>query len=166
MDRPERAAWLALLYRACEQNHHTGIASHLDDLGSYPGEISLATLEASRIFSDLDWQLVSLLIDRREHVIATAQLLLSEGDGLRAEALLQALGDPSPPEAGWAACFGGERWESVRQAMAGLAQGGLTMSMDAVEELAVAAYKQLTGRSYEDYLDEYEAYLLPESADA
>jgi hypothetical protein len=166
MHRPERTAWLALLYRACERNQHIGVLSHLDDLDSCPGEISLATLEAAQVFSDLDWQLVSLLIDKPEHAVVIAELLLLEGDALRSEALLHAPGDPSPPEEAWAARFAGSRWQEVRRAIATLVGDGLTASMEAVEELAMTAYRQLTGNSYEDYLDDYEEYLFPEYADA
>jgi hypothetical protein len=163
MYRPERAAQLALLYRACEQNHHTGVLSHLDDLDSCPGEISLATLEAAHIFSDLDWQLVLVLIERPDDVVATAELLLLEDDVLRSEAFLHASDIPSPPEAAWAARFAASRWQDVRQAMTVLVRDGVTAGMDAVEELAVAAYAELTGRSYRDYTDEY---LFLEYADA
>jgi hypothetical protein len=165
MYRAERAAWFALLYRACEYNHHTGVESHLDDLGSCPGEISLATLEASRLFTDVDWQLVSLLIDTPEGVLELAERLLLAGDAFRAEALLHASDNPSPPERAWATRFAGSRWLDVRQAMTGLISDGVTASMDDVEELAVAVYRQTTGGSYEDYWDECDEDLLPECAD-
>jgi hypothetical protein len=85
---------------------------------------------------------------------------------IRELTLLHASDIPSPPEAPWAAPFAVPRWDDVRHAMAVLVADGVTASMDAVEEVAVAAYQQLTGSSYEDYLGEFEEYLFPDYADA
>jgi hypothetical protein len=166
MYAPARVAALAVLYRACQLNHHRGPESVLEDLSSCSGEVSLATLEASRAFKRVDWEIVAVL-DRPEHVLATARALLQQDDPLRAEAMMHAL----PPHGRrsrkqWAASFVGRRWHKVERAMRELEAEGVAASRDDVESVAVNVYRTLTGKSYEDYMDEYEDLLLAERADA
>lgn len=160
MHRPDQVAWLALMYRSCERAHHTAFLSHLDDLDSFPGEISLATLEAARVFTDADWALVGNLIDHPENVLATSAELTLRDDSLRAEALLHAV-DQETRNA-WAGFYRGSRWREVEHAMQQLETAGLAANRDDVEEVAVAAYKMLTGRTHEEYMDEFAVFLFPE----
>jgi hypothetical protein len=106
---------LELVYREHHNERHTGLMSVLDDLASFPGEISFATLMGSAALTELDWELVADL-ERPGHLLAIAWAV-NEDDPRRAEALLHAL----PPNGvrsydAWAAEFNA-RWSDVRAAM-------------------------------------------------
>jgi hypothetical protein len=162
MDSERRVALLSLLYRTCHVNRHSNAQSIEDDFGSCPGEVSLATLEASRSFTWKDWRIVALL-DQPEHVLAAARTLATDGDPARAEALMHAL----PPHGRyswkpWAEQYSGKRWRAVECAMRELEAEGITASRDDVESVAVYAYRALTGGTHEDYMDEYADSLFRE----
>lgn len=150
---PEKVAALALVYRACHLNQHSGPDSVLVDIECCPGEISLATLAGSQL-DEVDWRLIAVL-ETPKRLLAVARVV-AQHDQLRAEALMHAL----PPggrrsRRQWAAAFAGRRWRQVERAMRALRADGVTLSRDDVEGLALAAYTAGTGKTHNNYMDEY-----------
>jgi hypothetical protein len=154
---PEHIAVLALMYRTCDRQHHTAKICHLEDIEADPGEVSMATLQAGQQFGDLDWLIVEVLIEHPSRAADLAELLSHAGHRTRAEAVLHAT--TSYVGSDWAKPYIHKRWWKVEREVKRLIYEGFTASRDEVEEVAIAAFKQITGRSYEDYMDEFEPEL-------
>lgn len=161
MHSPHDAARLALLYRTAHNNHHVDANSLLEDFECNRNEVSLAAMHASSTLLRLDWQILSVL-DHPERIADMAEHLVGEDEPLRAEALMHASLDFIPRrDKAWSAPFAGSRWGRVAVAMRVLEDEGFTATRRDVEALAVAVYKAVTGKTFDDYLDEYEDTLYP-----
>src|SRR5215831_1849448 len=120
-------AWLALLYRTAQRDCLRDASQPLYVLESDAGHVTLALLEMTRRFSDVDWTLVRILIDKPDRIPEAAKTL-AEWDLLRTEALLHAAEDKSwTSYAGhvWAEPFFRQRWWAVERAMRKLVDSGL-----------------------------------------
>jgi hypothetical protein len=160
----DEVAWLALLYRTCDRGHYTNPHGPMEDLECNSGEISIAMLEALSKFSDLDWEIVGILIDFEHLVPVAAEELAAAGASvsayrLRAEALLHAATDKDPHAyvgQAWAEAFLQKRWWAVEQNMRGLVEQGLTARRDEINQVVLAAYQSVTGSTVQEYLDDWE----------
>ena len=162
MDAPKNVARLALMLRVAYTERHRGPAGVEDDIESEPGRISLAVLEAGRSFNETDWKLADLSAQPAV-VLRVARTLVEFSDETRAEALLHCHQWRSRRP--WCAPFSEHRrWAAVEKAIRKLEGEGFTASRDDVEVTAVRAYRELTGKSHEQYLDEFVHF--PESVDA
>lgn len=151
MDRVEDVALLALLYREHYRARHTCPDDLFVDFECCRGEVSLATLVGSHVLQPLDWFVI-----RSMHRPESLSDLAARLDPLRAEALLHVWpAEAPPPEGEWTLPFGADRWNAVVQAMEGFRAEGLTASRDDVELVASSVYGAVTGRTYDDYLNEY-----------
>src|SRR5476651_2273314 len=129
MKDPRQVAALALMYRAAYRTRHSRPSSVDDDYEICPGEVSLAALEASRLFTPLDWEIA--VVDEADLILAVAERLVNRADGLRAEALLHA--HWRHPRGTWSGSFLGRRWHEVERAIRGLESDGLSATRDEVE---------------------------------
>jgi hypothetical protein len=155
-------ALYALAYREAYK-HHCWAGEHLIELyDCAPGDVSLATLLGSQLLNRQDSELLCQL-DEADDFMRLARKIVRR-DPFRAEVLLHAC----PPHGRrsrrpWAAALVA-RWDDVRRARLALRDEGLTATRDDVEELAVAAYSALTGKTHSDYLDECEDQMFLEYA--
>jgi hypothetical protein len=151
MDGVEDVALLALLYRAHYRARHTGPDSLLEDFESCPGEVSLATMTGSHTLREVDWFALRVMHDPKELNRIAAEL-----DQQRAEALLHVWPvDAPPPDGVWTLPYGADRWDAVEAAMRRMQSAGFAASRDDVECIASSVYTAVTGKTYEDYLNEY-----------
>jgi hypothetical protein len=162
MNEITRVALFALVYREAHKTRAQSSENLLEDVDVCSGEVSLATLLGSCYLTEEDWVLLNQL-QGPDDFLPLARRIVHE-DPFRAEVLLHAC----PPHgrrsnSGWAASLVA-RWDAVAAARVALRDEGLTATRDDLDELAVGAYKTVTGKTHADYLDEYEDILFPEYA--
>lgn len=134
-----KVALLALAYRELARPYEGG---SVDDMSL------LVKMAAEALDSDYELQLAEIMEhpDRRLPLIID----LFEVDPLRAEALVHAF----PPADGWP-LTDPVRWNAVEETMVWLESEGLTTKPSTVNEIALAAYVQATGRSLRKVTDEW-----------
>jgi hypothetical protein len=155
MEPAEKVALLALIYRACYLNRHSGPDSALEDIETCPGEVSLATLYGTHRLTEPDWQIMRALGDDASFMMVARAV--AEHDPVRAEALLHAASSGGePPAREWAYPLGGQRWHEVERAMEAREADGFTLSRDDVDSIAVSAYAAATGMTRTEVRDEFD----------
>jgi hypothetical protein len=163
VDEIVRVALYALVYREVYKARHRCMDDVLDDIETCPSEVSLALLIGSQYLEDADWAVLHQLQKESDFVQVARQI--AREDPFGAEVLLHAC----PPNGrrskrAWAAKLV-ERWDSVAAARRALRDEGLTASRADIEAVAVAAYEAATGKTHEEYLNEYDDQMFPEYDD-
>lgn len=138
-----RVALLALLLREAANNHHTAPESLTDDMASYPGFLSLATLAAGHALGETEYALAELLYNAPGWSVVKLAADLHEADEpLHAEALLHAYDTKGKrTRAEWAEPYM-NRWWRVRETIANYEAHGITTTLGDVEIDAHCAYKE------------------------
>jgi hypothetical protein len=137
MRNAEEVALYAILLREAARNHHTGAQSLLDDFECCRDHVTFATMLAHEHFTELDWQMVELLIDHPTEVLEAAHVLYAEHEQpLEAEALLHAVGTRGKKSrAQWFDPFR-ERWGQVRASMHAYEREGVVLTLADLDAIA------------------------------
>jgi hypothetical protein len=151
----EEVALYAVLLREAARNRHTSLDAICDDSACEQSDsLSFASLLAADHFTDLDWQLVGVLVDRPSDARELARVLYTEHEQtLEAEALLHAANKKS--SAIWAAPIR-ERWPQVRDSIRAYDREQLATSFAEVAQIAQDTWRKETGQTSEEY---WEAWL-------
>jgi hypothetical protein len=138
-----------------------------DDFASYRGEVSFATLLTHQSFTDLDWDIVEMLIDHPNRALRVAQNLFEYEEPLVAEALLHARtrrGTEPKPE--WTEPFQGRCRREIRRAIRVFECEGIATKFEDVERMADDAYCAGTGTLREELLERFYVPMRDEEARA
>jgi hypothetical protein len=159
----EEVALYAILLREAARNHHTSSQSLLDDFESCRDQVCFATMLAHQHFTDLDWQLVELLIDNPGEVFEAAHVLYGEWEQpLEAEALLHACGrNGKKSRAAWFAPFR-ERWDQIRASIRAYEREGVVLTLADLDAIAWDTFKANTKARNVTYDEYYEVFIAPQ----
>jgi hypothetical protein len=152
----EEVALYAVLLREAARNHHTSAQALLDDFESCRDQVCFATMLAHQHFTELDWQLVELLIDHPGEVFEAAHVLYGEHEQpLEAEALLHACGPNGKKSRGvWFEPFR-ERWDRVRIGIRAYEGEGIVLTLLDLDAIAKDTFMARTDITEAAYWEEF-----------
>ena len=155
----EEVGLYAILLREAARNHHTSQQSLLDDFECCRDDVCFATMLAHQHFTELDWQLVDLLINyQATEVLEAAHVLYGEHEQpLEAEALLHAFGpNGKKSRAAWFDLFR-DRWVYVRASMCAYESEGVVLTLLDLDAIAKDTFMARTDITEAEYWEEFVA---------